>query len=69
MTNKKAALQDLLDSCERQGCRVVPGKNCHIKVFPPRGDMISVPSTPSDHRSMKDIVARLRRAGIVVGPR
>lgn len=61
-------LQELLHAAERQGCRVERGRNCHYKIFPPSGGMIVASSTPSDYRSIKDVEARLRRAGIVVRP-
>jgi hypothetical protein len=63
------SLNEVLHAAEAQGCRIERGKNCHFKIYPKRGPMIVASSTPSDHRSLRDTIARLRRAGIVVGPR
>jgi hypothetical protein len=61
--------EQVLHAAEKQGCRIEQGKRNHFKIFPPRGPMITMSCTPSDHRSIRDTIARLRRAGIVVGPR
>lgn len=46
--------------CERAG-------NKHVKVYPADGSrMITIPSTPSDHRTFANKRAQLRRAGINV---
>lgn len=45
----------------------VRGGNQHVKVYPVDGSrMIPIPSTPSDHRTVRNKKAALRRAGIPV---
>lgn len=62
-------LEALLREAEKQGCRVQQGGNNHWKIYAPNGTIIVTGSTPSDHRSVLNTRARLRRAGVVVGPR
>lgn len=62
-------IQELLRTAEKQGCRIERCKNNHWQIYPPTGGIIVASATPSDHRSIRDVVVRLRRAGVVVGPR
>lgn len=46
--------------CERGGTN-------HVKVYPPDGSrMVMIPSTPSDHRTVRNKRAALRRGGLSV---
>jgi len=48
------------------GWRVVPTRRGHIKCYPPGGGpLVLLPGTPSDHRAVKNAVARLVRSGKV----
>lgn len=42
----------------------VTGK--HIKVTSPEGKMVTLPSTPSDHRSIKNSISELKRNGLMM---
>jgi predicted RNA binding protein YcfA (HicA-like mRNA interferase family) len=57
----KALIKDL----EAQGWRVVLARSGHYKAYPPdKGqDMVTMPSTPSDHRSMRNTMRDLRHSG------
>lgn len=57
----KALIKDLED----QGWRVVLARSGHYKAYPPdkRQDMVVMPSTPSDHRSLKNTIRDLRHSG------
>jgi hypothetical protein len=57
----------LIRVATKAGWQIKPGNGGHLKWFAPDGLTIVVsPSTPSDWRSMKNHVARLRRAGLDV---
>lgn len=59
-----SALTELIRELQAQGFTTRTTKRGHILVYAPDGRMIStLPSTPSDHRSMKNAIATLRRAG------
>lgn len=49
-----------------EGWRVRETKNNHIQFFPPEGPIIVAGSTVSDHRSLKNTRADLKRAGLDV---
>lgn len=57
-------VRDLLKKLEAQGWRIVAGGK-HIKAFPPdtTRPMVTIPTTPSDHRSLRNTIAQLRRSG------
>lgn len=61
-------LDQILREAEKQGCRIEQSKGNHWKIFVPNGSIIVTASTPSDYRSLRNTRARLRKAGIVVGP-
>jgi hypothetical protein len=47
------------------GCRLEPGGSSHEKVISPEGRVISsLSNTPSDHRTIPNAVAELRRKGV-----
>jgi hypothetical protein len=62
-------VDDILRAANAQGCRVERTKRNHWKIFIPEGELVVVPGMPSDHRSLRDVIVRLRRAGIIVGGR
>jgi hypothetical protein len=60
-------VRQLVSRLEAAGYRVTRGASGHIKVYDPGGAMISsLPSSPSDHRSLKNGIAQLRRKGAPV---
>ena len=63
--NFKKDLSKVLKSIARQGGRITKLKSGHLRVYPPdkTQDIIHVPGTPSDPRSMKNLIALLRRSG------
>jgi hypothetical protein len=57
----------ILEALDRQGWRIRRGTK-HIMVYPAdkRFPPLALPSTPSDHRSLKNTVADLRRRGAIL---
>lgn len=56
-------LREILREAERQGWRVVRGSK-HFKLYAPDGKtIVTAPTTPSDWRAIRDVIARMRRAG------
>jgi hypothetical protein len=57
-------VQRIVKELERQGWRIIQGGK-HQKAFPPDRDkpMVTIPNTPSDHRSLRNLIAQLRRSG------
>ena len=59
-------VRSLVTKARTFGCRI-EDKGAHIHVFPPKGgQMVVLPSTPSDHRALLNVRAEMRRAGIPV---
>jgi hypothetical protein len=56
-------VKELLAKLQAQGWRIEEGK--HYKAFPPdlTKPMVPIPKTPSDHRSLRNTIAQLRRSG------
>lgn len=59
-------VRKLVDVARDSGCRVENTSGGHIRVYAPDGSVVSLPSTPSDHRSVKNARSKMRRAGIPV---
>lgn len=57
-------IRRLVKLAEDQGWVVIVGK--HVKFLAPGGGMVVSAKTPSDHRSVKNTVAHLRRAGLEI---
>lgn len=57
--------QKVVDELVDQGWRYDPHRSGHPMLYPPdAGERpIPVPTTPGDHRSFKNFVAMIRRAG------
>lgn len=57
-------LRKIVKRLEKQGWRVEHGKT-HTKLFPPdkTKPIVVVPNTPSDHRSLRNSIAQIRRSG------
>lgn len=59
-----SAMTELLRELVNQGFTCRTTKRGHFLVYDPTGRVVTtLPSTPSDHRSMKNAIAVLRRAG------
>lgn len=58
-------IKALIKALEDQGWRVEQARSGHYKAFPPdKGqDMVTMPSTPSDHRSLKNTIRDLKHSG------
>lgn len=63
ITNRE--VRKLVEVARKNGCRIEAG-NQHIRVLAPRGGIVILPSTPSDHRSLLNARSEMRRAGIPV---
>jgi len=60
----KKELKEIAREAERQGWRVGKTKKGHPQFFAPDGEnIITAAGTPSDHRSIDNLIARLRRYG------
>ena len=58
-------VREMLRVAEANGCRVKSGSG-HFSVYAPNGKIVTLPSTPSDHRSVLNCRSQMRRAGIPV---
>jgi hypothetical protein len=61
----KKDIKNLHRKLEAQGWMLKPTRNGHVMAFPPDKSKspVTMPSTPSDHRSLKNTLADLRRSG------
>ena len=67
MTHRKKELQALIDTAEGQDWRVELRDSGHYAFYAPDGvGLVFMPSTPSDHRSIKNARSELRRHGLEV---
>lgn len=57
--------RQLIRLAKKQGWSAELTKGGHVRLTPPNGDYIVMPS-PSDWRGIRNAKARLRRAGLVV---
>jgi predicted RNA binding protein YcfA (HicA-like mRNA interferase family) len=57
-------LKDLIRDAVAAGFQVARTRSNHVKFVAPNGTVIFGPSTPSDHRSLKNVRAKLRRVGL-----
>ena len=59
-------MRALVDAARKDGCTITSTGSGHIHVKTPDGKTVSLPFTPSDHRSFLNCRAELRRAGVNV---
>ena len=61
----KKEIRQLIKELEKQGFRVTQAGSGHFIAWPPDVEVrpVTIPSTPSDYRSMRNTLADLRRAG------
>lgn len=58
-------MRKIYRQARHQGWRVVQGNRMHTLWYAPDGaTIITVPSSPSDHRSFPNCIARMHRAGL-----
>ena len=58
-------VRPLVKAAQQQGWTLDFTKSGHVKMIPPAGGApIFASKTPSDHRSLKNFAAQLRRAGV-----
>lgn len=56
-------IRKLTKKLRKQGWQIEEARK-HIKCWAPDGEtMVTIPSTPSDHRAIKNAKAQLRRSG------
>jgi hypothetical protein len=60
----KKDMRALLAQAEDAGCEVKPTRNGHVQIKVPGGGIVIAASTASDHRTIKNTRAELRRAGL-----
>ena len=57
-----ASVEEMVRACRRAGWRVRQGK--HWVAYPPEGRVVVFACTPGDQRALRNISARLRKAGL-----
>jgi hypothetical protein len=55
---RNRAIDELVAGLVREGCRFT--QNRHIKLTAPNGQVVTLPSSPSDHRAEKNAVRDVR---------
>lgn len=61
VSNKE--LKVLFSKAQKQGWTVEFTKKCHYKMTAPDGGIVFCPSTPSEYRGMKNLLAEMKRHG------
>jgi hypothetical protein len=64
MSNKirvSKAMRPIVDQAAKEGWNISLTSNGHIRFTHPCGALVHGPSTPSDHRGLKNLKATLRR--------
>lgn len=56
-------LRILFAKATKQGWQIEFTKKCHFKMLAPDGSVMFAPSTPSDFRSMRNVIAEMKRHG------
>src|SRR5579884_1124832 len=60
-----AAIQMLIDKCWAQGWWCTKGKNNHVKAYSPDSRyIVTLPSSPSDHRGIRNVRLLLKKYGL-----
>ncbi len=62
-------LRDIVREARRQGWKVLPTKGGHLEFRSPQGQRIFGPSTPSDWRAVRNLLAHLKRGGFEWPPK
>ncbi|AKF14347.1 hypothetical protein SEA_VINCENZO_85 [Mycobacterium phage Vincenzo] len=61
-----ADVKALVDAIRAVGGDVQHSRNQHLRVYVDGKLVTTMPSTPSDHRALKNTIADLRRAGLAL---
>jgi predicted RNA binding protein YcfA (HicA-like mRNA interferase family) len=56
-------IRQLSRQLRHQGWRVTATNGDHLRFEGPEGQLVFGPATPSDHRAIRNLVAKLRREG------
>ena len=56
-------LRILFAKAKKQGWQIEFTKKCHFKMLAPDGKVMFCPSTPSDFRSLRNVLAEMKRHG------
>lgn len=56
-------LRVLFSKATEQGWKIEFTKKSHFKMFAPDGQLMFCPSTPSDFRSLRNVLAEMKRHG------
>ncbi len=57
-------IKELLDAAKEKGWRVEQTKKGHWRCYAPDGEnIVTLPGTPSDRRSIRNAIAQMRRYG------
>jgi predicted RNA binding protein YcfA (HicA-like mRNA interferase family) len=66
MASAAKELKEVIKEAKRQGWRVTTTKRGHLQFYAPDGEnIVTAAGTPSDHRALANLIARLRRHGFV----
>jgi hypothetical protein len=57
-------LRPTAQQARKAGWTVTHTRNGHLAWKPPTGQTVYSPSTPSDHRSVANVLGKLRRSGL-----
>ena len=57
-------VKQLLNKCRKAGCTVEMRNGGHLAIHLPMGGVVYCPSTPSEHRSLRNVMGKLRRGGL-----
>lgn len=64
MASAKKETKEIIKAAERQGWRVEQLKSGHWRFYAPDGkNIVHASGTPSDHKALDNLVARLRQYG------
>lgn len=69
LTNDKGSatkeIREIIEEAERQGWRSKALRSGHTLMFAPDGkSKVTLPGTPSEHRWLKNALAKMRQAGL-----
>jgi hypothetical protein len=66
MASARKELKEVLREAEKQGWKVAYSGKGHPMLYAPDGkNIVTTGGTPSDHRALANLVARLRRHGFI----
>lgn len=57
-------INKILSAVKKKGWKITKGSSNHIKVYPPTGRIVVLPSTPRSYDGVKDSIRELNEAGL-----